>query len=60
MDRDVALGIVTALNNLKTAMQALATNTTPTVSDLRSVDPNPEEQRSAPADDQEIVTNENK
>ena len=53
MDRDVALGIVTVLGTLKTAMQALATNTTPSTEN-RSVEPDPEEnQRSVPAEDPE-------
>lgn len=42
MDRDIALGISTVLNGLKTTLQALATNTIPTVEDSRSV----EQQRS--------------
>lgn len=48
MDRDVALQINTALDNIKTGLQQLATYTTPTA-DNRSVSPDPEEnQRSAP------------
>ncbi len=50
MDRDVALQITTKLNAVKTALQSIATNTTPTAAS-RSV---PEEnQRSAPAEDPE-------
>ena len=51
MDRDVALSIVTSLTAIKDTMETLATNTTPTAPDSRSVTPDPEEnQRSAPAE----------
>lgn len=54
MDRDIAIQITTALGTIKTGLQALATNTTPTAANNRSVSPDPEEQqRSAPAEDPE-------
>lgn len=37
MDRDIALGINTSLNNLKTALQTLASNTSPVPSNNRQV-----------------------
>ena len=37
MDRDIALSIVATLGEIKTTVEALATNTTPTASDSRSV-----------------------
>lgn len=54
MDRDIALQITTKLNAVKTALQSLATNTTPTAADSRSVSLAPvENQRSVPAADLE-------
>lgn len=50
MDRDIALGISSVLTTMKTALQALATNTTPSAEN-RSVSPDPEDdQRSVPAE----------
>ena len=37
MDRDVALLIKSALDNIKTIVNTIATNSTPTASDSRSV-----------------------
>ena len=54
MDRDIAIQLNTALGNIKTGLQTLASNTTPTASGSRSVSPDPaEDQRSAPAEDPE-------
>ena len=46
MDRDLALKLAASLANIKTSVTALATNTTPTAADSRSV----EQQRSVPAE----------
>ena len=40
MDRDIALAIVTSLDDIKTTVQALSTNTIPPVPDSRSLDSN--------------------
>lgn len=54
MDRDVALKLLTNLTAVKTAVQTLATNTTPTAADNRSASPAPaENQRSLPEADPE-------
>ena len=54
MDRDIALQINTKLNAVKTALQSIATNTTPTAANNRSISPDPEEQqRIAPAEEPE-------
>lgn len=62
MDRDIALQIVTKLGNLNTALQALATNTTPvtpsaslTMSRFESV-ADPEEEPEAPAEEPDTRT----
>ena len=53
MDRDLALKLKDSLNSIKTTMAALATNTTPTTADSRSVAPDPDSRSvsSAPAED---------
>lgn len=53
MDRDVAIQITDILDNIKTGLQQLSTNTIPS-DDNRSVSPAPaEDQRSAPEADPE-------
>lgn len=52
MDRDVAISMTTALTNIKNILNTLATNTTPTTVDNRSVSL-AENQRSVPAEDPE-------
>ena len=49
MDRDLALKLAASLANIKSSVTALATNTTPTAADSRSVSP-AENQRSVPAE----------
>ena len=51
MDRDVAQKILEKITSVKTTLQAMVTNSTPTAPASRSVSPDPEEnQRSAPAE----------
>lgn len=45
MDRDLAISMKTALTNIKNILNTLATNTTPTAENNRSVSPEPVEQR---------------
>lgn len=51
MDRDVSISMTTALTNIKNILNTLATNTTPTTADNRSISSAPvENQRSVPAE----------
>ena len=60
MDRDIALQLSSKLNDIKTSLTTLATNTTPSPTDSRSVEnqrslSDPEEELEAPAEEPETV-----